>query len=70
MPSAWGWVAFIAASLAVFWATCASQYHQLAPGSLLSSIALLLLVELVWQVLEAIFRSEHPRPADRTERRE
>jgi len=73
LPSAWGWLALIAASLALFWTTRASQYHQLAQGSLLSSIALLillLLVEPVWQVLEAIVGSEHPHPADRTERRE
>lgn len=73
MPTVRGWVALIAASLAAFWVTRASQYHQLALGLLLSAIALLillLLVELVWQVLEVISGSEHPHPTDRTEWRE
>ena len=71
--TAWSWAAFIAATLAVFWATRGSQYHRLALGLLLSSITLLILlslVELVWQVLEAMFGPEHPDSTDREEWRE
>jgi hypothetical protein len=70
--TAWSWAAFIAAALVVFWATRGSQYHQLALGLLLSSITLLILlslVELVWQVLEAMLGSKHADPTDREGRR-
>jgi hypothetical protein len=55
--------------LAIFWTTRGSQFHQFALGLLLSSITLLILlslVELLWQVLEPMFGSEHSDPTDRS----
>jgi hypothetical protein len=55
----------------VFWSTRGGQYHQLALGLLLASIALLVLlslVESVWQVLEATFGFGSPDSIDGGER--
>jgi uncharacterized membrane protein len=71
--SVWSWTALIAAALITFWATRGTQYHQLALGILLSSVALLVLlslVELVWQAFEAMFGSGQSDSADRREPRE
>ena len=70
--TAWSWAALIAAALITFWATRGTEYHQLALGILLSSVALLILlsmVEVVWRALEATFGSGQSDATDRPERR-
>jgi hypothetical protein len=57
----WSWAALIAAALIIFWMTRGAQYHQFALGILLSSMILLvalLLFEVLWRLLEAIFDTE------------
>jgi hypothetical protein len=69
---AWSWAALIAAALIAFWATRGTDYHQLALGILLSSVALLILlslVEVVWRALEATFGSGQSDATDLPERR-
>jgi uncharacterized membrane protein len=70
--TAWSWAALIAAALIAFWTTRGTEYHQLALGILLSSVALLILlslVEVVWRALEATFGSGQSDATDRPERR-
>jgi uncharacterized membrane protein len=70
--TAWLWATLIAAALIAFWATRGTEYHQLALGILLSSVALLILlslVEVIWRALEAMFGSGQSDATDRPERR-
>ena len=59
--TAWSWAALIAASLIAFGVTHGTEYRQLGVAILLSSatlLALLLLFEMLWQLLLALFELE------------